>query len=532
MKKNIFWGLFLMPLLSVLAQAPAKLSYQAVIRNSSGAVVANTPIGMRISILQGSSTGATVYAEVYTPNPVSNTNGLISVEIGGGTVITGTWAGIDWSKGPFFVKTETDIKGGNQYTLTSINQLLSVPFALYAEKSGSSTPGPQGPQGPQGLKGDTGARGPQGLQGVAGPKGLGIKAASVKGDSLIITYTDSTKTNAGLVRGPQGAQGPKGDAGKSGEPDTILYNIWEIKKGTLNSWMNTKYIIFQANNNVNYLNEDAIYKFRSLSSSNALITHKQMLISWTVYNYTIKNDTLRINNSTTDVVAVLNRRGPAVKDWVNLVSSLDSIDAPASGDPRTDMGYDGQNILLTNDANSTTLHKVNTISKTASTVRLSKNFYYSATEYVNGDAWITNYNLIEKVDPSTGNTISTGATLSNGDRIDLGGLAWSGSVFYASSRQRIYTYDPSANSWTNYADATNINAMTMVGTDLFVVKDGLIHKCTTSGSFAATKAYKVISALNDGYGEVMGLTHDGSRFWVYIYNKNTKKREMHKVNLN
>jgi hypothetical protein len=122
MKKNIFWGLFLMPLLSVLAQAPAKLSYQAVIRNSSGAVVANTPIGMRISILQGSSTGATVYAEVYTPNPVSNTNGLISVEIGGGTVITGTWAGIDWSKGPFFVKTETDIKGGNQYTLTSINQ--------------------------------------------------------------------------------------------------------------------------------------------------------------------------------------------------------------------------------------------------------------------------------------------------------------------------------------------------------------------------------------------------------------------------
>lgn len=532
MKKNILFGLLFACASAAFAQVPSKLSYQAVIRSSSGAVVANTPIGMRISILQGSSTGATVYAEVYTPNPVSNSNGLISVEIGGGTVITGTWAGIDWSKGPFFVKTETDIKGGNNYTLTSINQLLSVPFALYAEKSGSSTPGPQGPQGPQGLKGDTGVKGPQGIQGKEGPQGRGITEVKVIRDSLMVTYTDAIMVNAGAVRGPQGTQGPKGDAGKSGEPDTILYNIWEVKKGSLNSWMNTKYIIFNDNNNVNYLNEDATYKFRSLSSSNALITHKQMLISWMVYNYNIKNDTLRINNSNTDLLAILNRRGPAVKDWVNLVSSLDSIDAPASGDPRTDMGYDGQNILLTNDANSTTLHKINTISKTASTVRLSKNFYYSATEYVNGDAWITNYNLIEKVNPSTGNVISTGAALSNGDRIDLGGLAWSGSVFYASSRQRIYTYDPSGNSWTKYVDATNINAMTMVGTDLFVVKDGLIHKCTTSGSFAASKAYKIISADNDGYGEVMGLTHDGSRFWVYIYNKHTKKREMHKVNLN
>lgn len=529
MKKNILSALYLSVSMYAMAQAPNKMSYQAVIRNTNGNVVANAPIGIRISILQGSSSGSAIYEETYNPTPMSNMNGLISIEIGGGTASFGSWSSIDWSKGPFFIKTETDIKGGNQYSLSTVNQLLSVPFALYAEKSGSSTPGPQGPQGLQGIQGPIG---PQGLQGKEGPKGVGVKAANVKGDSLWIIFSDSTKTNAGMVRGPQGAQGPKGDAGKSGEPDTILYNKWEIKKGTLNTWMNTKYIIFNANNSVDYLNEDAIYKFRSLSSSNALITHKQMLISYSVYNYTIKNDTLRINSANVDVIAVLNRKAPAVKDWVNLVSSLDSIDAPASGDPRTDMGYDGQNILLTNDANSTTLHKINTISKTASSVRLSKNFYYSATEYANGNVWITNYNLIEKVDASTGNTISTGATLSNGDRIDLGGLAWSGSIFYASSRQRIYTYDPSTNNWTNYADATNINAMTMVGTDLYVVKDGNIHKCTTSGSFAATKTFKIVSASNDGYGEVMGLTHDGSRFWVYIYNKNTKKREMHKVNLN
>lgn len=121
---------------NVFAQAPQKMSYQAVIRNSSNALVSSTAVGMRISILQTTSTGTAVYVETQTPT--TNANGLVSIEIGAGTVVTGTFAGIDWSAGPYFIKTETDPAGGTSYSITGTSQLLSVPYALSA--AGISNP--------------------------------------------------------------------------------------------------------------------------------------------------------------------------------------------------------------------------------------------------------------------------------------------------------------------------------------------------------------------------------------------------------
>ena len=144
----------------VFAQAPNKISYQAVIRNSSNTLVTNQTVGMRISILQTTVSGTAVYAETQTP--ITNANGLVSIEIGGGTVVSGTFASIDWANGPYFIKTETDPTGGTNYTITGTSQLLSVPYALYAANAGNSTPGPQGPIGP------TGATGPQGTAGTGG----------------------------------------------------------------------------------------------------------------------------------------------------------------------------------------------------------------------------------------------------------------------------------------------------------------------------------------------------------------------------
>ncbi|WP_320814141.1 hypothetical protein [Flavobacterium sp.] len=116
---------------SIFAQAPEKMSYQAVIRNSSDALVANQAVGMRISILQGSASGTAVYVETQTPT--TNINGLVSLEIGTGTPVTGTFAGIDWAAGPYFIKTETDPTGSTTYTITGTSQLMSVPYALYAK---------------------------------------------------------------------------------------------------------------------------------------------------------------------------------------------------------------------------------------------------------------------------------------------------------------------------------------------------------------------------------------------------------------
>jgi hypothetical protein len=119
------------------AQAPQKMTYQAVVRNSSNVLVQSSPVGMKVSILQGSVTGAAVYIETHTTQ--TNQNGLLDIEIGGGTIVSGTYVnGIYWVAGPYFLKTEIDPLGGTNYTITSTSELLSVPYSNYSHISGYS----------------------------------------------------------------------------------------------------------------------------------------------------------------------------------------------------------------------------------------------------------------------------------------------------------------------------------------------------------------------------------------------------------
>lgn len=120
----------------VFAQAPEKMSYQAVIRNSNGQLVTNTRIGMRVSIQKYTGMPPTyqnVYVETHTPT--TNQNGLVSIEVGDGAVVSGVFANIDWSDGEYYIKTEIDPTGGTNYSISGISQLLSVPYALYAKNA-------------------------------------------------------------------------------------------------------------------------------------------------------------------------------------------------------------------------------------------------------------------------------------------------------------------------------------------------------------------------------------------------------------
>ena len=177
------------------SQAPSIMSYQAVIRDNTGAIVASQPIGIKISILQGSVTGTPVYVEEQSPT--SNSNGLISIQVGSGQATQGSIQTIDWASGPYFIQSSCDISGGNNYSVIGTTQLLSVPYALYAANSGSSTPGPQGPAGPAGS--NTGTAGP------AGPKG---------------------------DTGATGAQGPKGDAGSVPSIQSVNLTQWTMSTAT------------------------------------------------------------------------------------------------------------------------------------------------------------------------------------------------------------------------------------------------------------------------------------------------------------
>jgi len=123
--------------LNCWGQAPQKMSYQAAIRNSTNNPVVSSAVKMKISILQGSATGTVVYAETQTTT--TNANGLVSVEIGGGTLVSGSFTTIDWSTGTYFIKTETDPTGGTNYTISGTSQLLSVPYALHAKTAQSIT---------------------------------------------------------------------------------------------------------------------------------------------------------------------------------------------------------------------------------------------------------------------------------------------------------------------------------------------------------------------------------------------------------
>ena len=129
--KNLLTILFISFItLSSFSQAPQKFSYQSVVRNASNELLVGQTVGIKISILQGSANGSAVYSETHTPQ--TNANGLATLEIGGGSLLSGNFANINWANGPFFVKTETDPNGGNNYTITNTSQLLSVPYALYS----------------------------------------------------------------------------------------------------------------------------------------------------------------------------------------------------------------------------------------------------------------------------------------------------------------------------------------------------------------------------------------------------------------
>ncbi len=119
---------------TILAQSPEFMSYQAVIRNNSNNLTANVTVGMKISILQGTEDGTVVYTETHTAT--TNANGLVSLEIGTGTT-SNDFSAIDWENGSYFIKTETDLIGGSNYTIVGTSKLLSVPYSLFSKTAGN-----------------------------------------------------------------------------------------------------------------------------------------------------------------------------------------------------------------------------------------------------------------------------------------------------------------------------------------------------------------------------------------------------------
>ena len=243
--------------LNMYSQAPQKMSYQSVIRDASNTLVSNTSVGIRISILQGSVSGVSQYTEIQTVN--TNINGLATLSIGNGSAVVGAMSSINWSNGPFFIKTETDPTGGTNYSITGTSELMSVPYALYAANSPQGIQGipgtngtngdigPQGiqgdmgPEGMMGMQGDMGPQGEQGVQGDMGPEGMmGMQGdMGPQGEQGIAgtNGVDGANGPEGMM-GMQGEQGPQGDIGMMGAPGIDGSNA-SVSIGSISSISNT-----------------------------------------------------------------------------------------------------------------------------------------------------------------------------------------------------------------------------------------------------------------------------------------------------
>ena len=137
--------LFAASTFSIYAQTPEKVSYQAIVRANDNSLVSNSMVSVMLLIRQRSTTGNIVYQEKHIKS--TNTNGLLSLEIGTGTATIGSFNQIVWSQGPYFIETQVDITGGSNYNVIGTSQLLSVPYALHAKTAervigGSISAGP------------------------------------------------------------------------------------------------------------------------------------------------------------------------------------------------------------------------------------------------------------------------------------------------------------------------------------------------------------------------------------------------------
>jgi hypothetical protein len=184
MKKLLIVASFCIALLNSLnAQAPQSIKYQGVARNAAGNALNNQTLTVRITIRDNTTSGPIVYQESH--NTTTNQFGLYNLNLGSGSVLSGTFSAINWGVNLKFIEQEVDF--GSGFVNMGVSQFLSVPYALYAAN------GPVGPQGPQGPQGASGAQGPQGVAGPTGPAGTtGQDVFEVYGTGQLVVSTSTS----------------------------------------------------------------------------------------------------------------------------------------------------------------------------------------------------------------------------------------------------------------------------------------------------------------------------------------------------
>lgn len=134
--KRLFPFLLVMLSAVVFAQAPQAIKYQTVVRADNGTIYPQQQMDFKISILEGSATGTTVYAEEHSL--ATNANGMVTFKIGLGSVVSGEFFSIDWGSSSHYIKVEAKLQGAPSYNLMGIEEFVSVPYAFFANNTEES----------------------------------------------------------------------------------------------------------------------------------------------------------------------------------------------------------------------------------------------------------------------------------------------------------------------------------------------------------------------------------------------------------
>ena len=131
--KNLMLVFSIVFSVTVFAQTLEVFKYQAAVRNSDGELITNQNVTLRISIRDVSANGTILYRETH--NPITNAYGLVNINIGGGTPVSGSFESINWGINDKFISIDLDPNGGSSYISMGTTQLLNVPFSLHAKES-------------------------------------------------------------------------------------------------------------------------------------------------------------------------------------------------------------------------------------------------------------------------------------------------------------------------------------------------------------------------------------------------------------
>lgn len=278
-----------------------------------------------------------------------------------------------------------------------------------------------------------------------------------------------------------------------------FYGKWQVTDGSAD----IRYMLFQAERTWYILGEDS-NGFRGLATGAFLADESVISFGSRLYFYTLSADQVTLLNSADTITMVRNPNAPGSALWLGTAALTDSISSPVN--QGSDLTADSTSLWIGNGLSPTPrLFRVHTDTRTVDT--LAAALLVNAAEWDGAALWCSSpfTNQLTRIDPVTGAILASSAPIAT----NIFGLAWDGQRLWAGSQSSLSlsVYDPLTSTIVQTVPGVYGDGMAFAGGFLYLCKDGVVHKCTTS-PFRAVSSYAIPA------GRAAGIAYDGTAFWI------------------